>query len=130
MFWIIVVLVFAGVFVAFIVIARKGRELRRSQPLPPPANAAFLRWTEDGKNFEQEVQTPFYLGRKADNNLVINGTRAEYEVCIFYHNERFAFQTLDRAGEVLINDEEKLAGYLADGDVLKIGNRELLFRCY
>jgi hypothetical protein len=130
MYWIAAILVFFALLLGFIIIARKGRELRKAQPLPPPAKTGFLRWDENGKTLEEQVDTPFYIGRKSDSNVVISTTRADYEVCIFYHNERFAFQTLDRAGEVLHNGEEKLAGYLADGDSLKIGGREFSFRCY
>ncbi len=114
----------------FVIIARKGRELRRAQPLPPRAIKAFLRWEEGGKTFELEVQTPFYLGRKSDSNVVLANARTDYEVCIFYHTQRFAFEALDRAGVILINGEEGLAGYLRDGDVLRISGREFFFRCF
>jgi hypothetical protein len=129
MYWVAAIFVFFLLLLVFIIIARKGRELRRAQPLPPPAKIGFLRWTENGKNLEMEVHAPFYIGKKTDANVVVSSTRADYEVCIFYHQERFAFQALDRAGEVLLNGEEKLAGYLSDGDVLKIGGRDFSFRC-
>ena len=130
MFWIVIIFVFLVSVSAFIIIARKGRELRRAQPLPPPAKTGFLRWVDNGKNLEEQIHTPFYIGRKPDSNVVINSVRTDYEVCIFYHNDRFAFQTLDKAGEILHNGEETLAGYLADGDVLKIGGRDFSFRCF
>jgi hypothetical protein len=131
MFWLLAILFLLIAFAAiFIIIARKGRELRRAQPLPPPATKAFLRWVEDGKMVELEVHSPFYFGRKSDSHVVLNNARADYEMCIFYHKQRFAFEALDRAGIILINGEDQLAGYLRDEDIIQIAGREFSFRCF
>jgi hypothetical protein len=131
MYWILgILLLFIALLAAFIIIARKGRELRRAQPLPPTATKAFLRWVEDGKTFELEVEVPFYLGRKSDSNIVLQNARADYEICIFYHKQRFAFESLDRAGLITVNDEEQLAGYLRDADVIQIAGRHFTFHCF
>jgi hypothetical protein len=131
MYWVIGILFLLLVLLAaFIVIARKGRELRRAQPLPPRATKAFLRWIEDGKTLELEVHVPFYVGRKSDSNIVLKNARADYELCIFYHKQRFAFEALDKAGIILVNGEEKLAGYLGDADVIQVAERELSFHCF
>jgi hypothetical protein len=131
MIWILLVVGFVmiGGIAAFVVIARKGRELRRSQPAPPPAERAFLRW-EDGESRDLEIQTPFYLGHDPQCHVVIPESKPAYEVCIFYHHSRFAFQTLPGGGPVLVNGEEKMAGYLWDGDTLKFAGREFHFLCY
>jgi hypothetical protein len=131
MYWILAIFVLLVVLVvAFIIIARKGRELRRAQPLPPRATKAFLRWIEDGKTLELEVHVPFYVGRKSDSNIVLKNARADYELCIFYHKQRFAFEALDKAGIILVNGEEKLAGYLGDADVIQVAKCELSFHCF
>jgi len=131
MYWFISIFVLLVVLVAaFIVIARKGRELRRAQPLPPPATKAFLRWIEDGKTLELEVHVPFYLGRKSDSNIVLKTARADYELCIFHHKHRFAFEALDKSGIILVNGEEKLAGYLGDADAIEVAGREFSFHCF
>ncbi len=131
MYWLLAILVLLLILLAaFIVIARKGRELRRAQPLPPPATKAFLRWIEDGKTLELEVHVPFYVGRKFDSNIVLKNARADYELCIFFHKQRFAFEALDKAGIILVNGEEKLAGYLGDSDVIQVAGRELSFHCF
>jgi hypothetical protein len=131
MYWILAILLLLIVlFAIFIIIARKGRALRRAQPLPPRATKAFVRWVEDGTRVELEVQTPFYFGRKSDSNIVLQNASADYEICIFYHKERFAFESLDRAGTILVNDEEKLAGYLGDGDVILVAGSEFTFHCF
>lgn len=131
MYWIIASLVLLAILLAtFIIIARKGRELRRAQPLPPPATKAFLRWVDDGKTLELEIHVPFYLGRKSDSNVVLKNARADYELCIFYHKQRFAFESLDKAGIILVNDEEKVAGYLGDADVIQVAGCEFSFHCF
>jgi hypothetical protein len=131
MYWLIAILFLLAVLLtAFIVIARKGRELRRAQPLPPPATKAFLRWVEDGKRLELEIHAPFYLGRKSDSNVVLKNARADYELCIFYHKQRFAFEALDKAGIILVNGEENMAGYLRDADVIQVAGREFSFHCF
>jgi hypothetical protein len=131
MYWVLaILLVFAVLVAAFIIIARKGRALRRAQPLPPTATKAFVRWVENGKRLELEVQTPFYFGSKSDSNIVLQNARGDYEMCIFQHKQRFAFESLGKAGIILINDEEKLAGYLGDGDVIQIAGREFSFHCF
>ena len=131
MYWVLVFLLLVAILITgFVVIARKGRALRRTQPLPPPATKGFLRWTENGKTLELEVHVPFYLGRKADSDIVLNNARADYEFCIFYHKQRFAFESLDKAGMILVNGEEKLAGYLGDADVIQVAGREFSFHCF
>lgn len=116
----------AGILIAgFIIIARKGRALRRNQPLPPPATTAHLEW--NGRIVK--VECPFYIGNGDQSNLVLSGARASYEACIFQHTGRFAFQTLKGGGEIRVNGEEMLAGYLWDGDTLLIANEPLRFRC-
>jgi hypothetical protein len=114
---------------AFMVIARKGRELRISRPLPPTAKDATLEWTEDGHTSRIPIESPFYLGKNSDSHVVLPTARTGFEACIFYHNSRFAFQSLDGAGIILLNGEETLAGYLRDGDRLTIAGRDLTFRC-
>jgi hypothetical protein len=131
MYWIISIFFLLIVLLAaFIIIARKGRELRRAQPLPPSATKAFVRWVEDGQTLELEVQSPFYIGRKSDSNVVLKNARADYELCIFYHKQRFAFETLNKAGVTLVNGEEQLAGYLRDEDVIQVAGCEFSFRCF
>lgn len=130
-YWILgIFLLFVALLAGFIIIARKGRELRRAQPLPPTATKAFVRWTEDGKTLELEIQVPFYLGHKSDSNIILQNARADYEMCIFYHKQRFAFESLDRAGLITVNGEEKLAGYLRDADVIQVAGREFTFHCF
>ncbi|MCI0444667.1 hypothetical protein L0152_15850 [bacterium] len=131
MYWLISILLLLAILLAsFIIIARKGRELRRAQPLPPPATKAFLRWVEDGKTLESEIHAPFYLGRKSDSNVVLKNARADYELCIFYHKQRFAFEALDKAAIILVNGEENMAGYLGDADVIQVAGREFSFHCF
>jgi hypothetical protein len=109
----------------FVVIARKGRKLRTSRVLPPESDQAFL---ESGSGEKHSVQTTsqFYIGKKVDSNVVISSATQDYEVCIFYHRKRFAFQTLS-GREVLLNNEEQFAGYLSDGDVLKVAGESFTF---
>jgi len=113
----------------FIVIARKGRELRKSRPLPPAAKEGTLEWTEEGQTSRVSIESPFYLGKNSDSHVVLPSAKTGFEACIFYHNSRFAFQSLDGAGIILLNGEEQLAGYLRDGDRLTIAGKDLTFRC-
>lgn len=122
--------VLAACFGVFMWIARKGRALRRNQPLPPPAERAYLRWEEDGQSKELEVSTPFYMGKDPASQIILASSRVAYEACIFYHNSRFAFQTLPGGGPILVNGDESLAGYLWDGDAIVIANRKFRFLCY
>lgn len=130
MIWVAVILLIVAAGAAFIVIARKGRELRRNQPLPPAAEKAFLRWQEDSNAYDRQVAPPFYLGNSAECNVVLQHSRVAYESCIFYHNNRFAFQTLPGGGPIIVNGEEKAAGYLWDGDVLELAGQTFRFVCY
>jgi hypothetical protein len=131
MYWLIATFLLLIILLAgFIIIARKGRALRRAQPLPPTATKAFVRWVENGKTLELEVQPPFYFGAKSDSNIVLQNARGDYEMCIFQHKQRFAFESLGKAGIILINDEEKMAGYLGDGDVIQIAGCEFSFHCF
>lgn len=129
--WIVLFLIVVGALLSgFIIIARKGRELRKKQPLPPPAEKAFLQWTHNDKQHRQEIEVPFYFGKHTDSNVVLAHSRADYEVCIFYHSDRFAIQTLPGAPEFLINGKESVASYLWDGDELTIAGRKFIFHCY
>ena len=124
-------LLIAGLAAGFvIIIARKGRALRKNQPLPPPSAEAFILWDEEGRKTELKVETPFYFGKDPECQIVIPVARNKFEACIFYHQSRFAFQTLPGGGVILINGEETPAGYLWDGDILRVGDREFTFRCY
>ena len=126
--WILILaFLFFCALAVFYWIARKGRELRRNQPLPPEATYAFLQsnaWPN------REVVTPFYFGRSSESNIVLSGAKAEYEACIFYHNKRFAIQSLPGAAILRLNEEEIQAGYLRDEDVLEIGKEKFVFRCH
>ena len=115
---------------SFLSIARKGRLMRRNQPLPPPAERAYLRWEEDGHPNDLEVFTPFYMGSDPANQVVLPLSRAAHEICIFYHHSRFAFQALPEGGPILVNGEENPAGYLWDGDHIRVGQRTFRFVCY
>jgi hypothetical protein len=115
---------------AFVVIARKGRELRRAGPLPPEARHALITWVEGGKTQRREVSVPFYFGRSPESEVLLANAGADFEVCIFYHHHRFAVQTLSGAGELLVNGEEKIAGYLFDGDQLQIAQQMFTFHCW
>jgi hypothetical protein len=109
----------------FIFIARKGRRLRTTRILPPQADQAFLETTRRQK-YSVGTASQFYIGKKSDSNIVISNAVQDYEVCIFYHRKRFAFQTLS-GREVLVNNEEQIAGYLSDGDVLKVAGESFTF---
>lgn len=126
MLWLVLFTVVCGFLIAaFLTIARKGRALRTNQPLPPEATHAWIEWN----GAKQEVQCPFYIGNRPDNQLVLPQAKAELESCIFYHRRRFAFQTLAGGGEILVNGQETPAGYLRDGDALSIAGATLIFRC-
>lgn len=125
MVWLVLFMVVLVLVAAFVIIARKGRKLRTQQPLPPEATEAWIEW--GGR--KQEVQCPFYLGSRSDNQIVLPQSKTELEACIFYHTRRFAFQTLPGGGEILVNGQETLAGYLRDGDTLTIGGAVLVFHC-
>lgn len=125
MLWVVLFLVGFGLLAGFVIIARKGRSLRTRQPLPPEATHAWIEWNGQTLN----VECPFYLGRRQDNQLTLPRAKAELEACIFYHSRRFAFQTLAGGGEILINGQETLAGYLRDGDTITIAGATLVFHC-
>ena len=126
--WILIlVLLFLGALAVFIWIARKGRDLRRNEPLPPEATHAFL---QSKASPNRQVEAPFYFGRSVESNIVLPAAKADYEACIFYHKRRFAIQSLPGAEVLLLNGEEILAGYLRDGDVLEIGKEKFIFRCH
>jgi hypothetical protein len=125
----LLLLIFFVVVVAtwiFILIARKGRRLRTMRVLPPESDQAFL---ETGSSEKHSVHTTsqFYIGKNPDSNIVVSSACQDYEVCILYHRNRFAFQTLS-GREVLLNGEEQIAGYLSDGDVLKVAGETFTFR--
>jgi hypothetical protein len=130
-FWIVLALaLISAVLAGFLWIARKGRELRRNQPRPPEATEAFLRWSQDGKSENVQVNPPFYFGKHPDCNVVLPKAKAPYEVCIFYKDRRFAAQVFPDAGEFLINGEDAMATYLRDGDSLLIAGQEFTFSCH
>lgn len=126
----LIIVILAATIMAFVVIARKGRELRRNQPLPPPAERAYLRWEDNGSTYDREVEPPFYLGNSGECNIMLKHSRVAYESCIFYHNSRFAFQTLPGGGPIIVNGEEITAGYLWDGDTLEMAGSKFNFVCY
>ena len=113
---------------AFILIARKGRKLRTRRVLPPESDQAFLE-TSTGEKHSVHSGSHFYIGKKPDSNVVVPSATQDYELCIFYHRKRFAFQALS-GKEVLINGEEQVAGYLSDGDALKVAGESFTFRVY
>jgi hypothetical protein len=123
------VIILTGLLIAFVLIARKGRMLRKALPLPPKASKAYLNWLQDGKQYGEEIITPFYFGKHPQCNIVLSNARAAYEICIFYHDNRFAVQTLEGAGELLVNGEEVVAGYLRDGDSLVMAEQTFTFHC-
>jgi hypothetical protein len=120
-----IIVILAGLLLLFILIARKGRALRQQQLRP---KHAFLHWTQNGEERKIEVVSPFYFGNNPESNIVLPDARAPFEACIFFHNHRFAVQTLQGAGEILINGQEAMAGYLADGDTLTLGGAVFVFR--
>ncbi|MCI0415713.1 hypothetical protein L0222_23305 [bacterium] len=122
-------LIFIAGILTFLLIARKGRKLRTAHVLPPETDQAFLE-TSGGEKHPVQTGSHFYIGKKPDSNLVVSSASQDYEVCIFYHRKRFAFQTLSGGREVLINGEEQVAGYLSDGDVLKVAGESFTFRSF
>lgn len=129
--------VFIGIFaifttlgILFVFFALRGRALRKSQEAPTSKiKRATLNWTQDGNRKEVEIVSPFYLGKSSESNIVLPGARARFEACIFFHNQRFALQSLEGAGEILVNRQEWVAGYLTDGDQITLGQSEFVFRC-
>jgi hypothetical protein len=117
---------FIVLILAFILIARKGRKLRTTRVLPPEAVKAFLE-ISGGEKYSVAAGPHFYIGKNPDSNVVLASAHQDYEVCIFYHRKRFAFQTLSGGG-IFVNGEEQLAGYLSDGDVLEIAGESFTFR--
>jgi len=129
--WILSVVIFVAILITvFVIIARKGRALRKNQPLPPRAKEAFIQWEDDGQNGKKEVAVPFYFGKSAECDVVLSNAQRDFEACIFEHRERFALQTLDGADVIYVNGSEMLAGYLWDGDVLKIKGKSFTFHCF
>jgi hypothetical protein len=116
--------------IAFLWIAKKGRELRRLRPLPPTSTRVSVDFVRNGTKSEIEIISPFYFGTNASCNILLPNGKATFEACIFYHNHRFAIQSLEGAGELEINGEEVVAAYLKDGDRLTIGEEEFIFRCF
>ena len=117
----------ALVILGFILIARKGRELRKNQPLPPKTREAFLE-TDEGAKHSVKPGVPFYVGNSSSCDVVLSEAIQPYEMCIFYHRKRFAFQTPSGIPSIHVNGEEQLAGYLFDGDVITIAGKMFVFR--
>src|SRR5438045_1382599 len=66
MLWIIGAAILLGALAsAFVIIARKGRTLRLSRPLPPTATVAHLQWVQSGEDRRIDVFTPFYVGKSS-----------------------------------------------------------------
>jgi hypothetical protein len=126
---VLVILVVLLLCLGFFIIARKGRALRCQHPIPPPAKQGRLHWFENGVEKTTQIISPFYLGKDPENNIVLPLAQVKFEACIFFHNERFAIQSLEGAGEILVNGQEMIAGYLFDGDQLVVGKNEFMFRC-
>src|SRR5262249_10568941 len=122
------ILILAGIFlcflVLFIVIAKKGRELRKSDRQGTKANKASIRWIRDGNPVEMDIEPPFYFGRSKECDVLLPTARVDFEACIFQHKDRFAIQTLKGGGDILVNGQELLAGYLKNGDKLLIAKHE------
>ncbi len=110
----------------FVYIARKGRELRGFRPLPEIARAAVLE-SQDGKRYELS-QNPFYAGLDPTSDIVLDRAQHPFEICIFYHRGRFAFQTPGSSNGIRVNGENLMAGYLSDGDELEVTGRIFVFR--
>lgn len=130
MWLLLAAIVLAVLLIIFVVIARKGRELRKSHSFPPKATRAFLQWTQDGQKCRIEIEAPFYFGNHPRCDVVLSRAGAAYEACIFYHHERFALQALPEGSELTINGEPSMAGYLRDGDVLVIAHQTFAFHCH
>jgi hypothetical protein len=128
-FWIFgILLILAGIATAFFVIARKGRRLRTAHRLPGEASSAVLEDSK-GKQYPVSRVSQFYLGNHPQSDVVLANDTREYAVCIFYHRKRFAFQTLSSSRGILVNQDEMMAGYLSNGDVLVIAGESFVFRC-
>jgi hypothetical protein len=129
MVWILIsLLVVSGIAAAFVIIARKGRKLRTAHVLPDEATNAMLE-SSDGRQYSVNRDAHFYLGTHPENDVVLQRAARDYAVCIFYHRKRFAFQTLSSSRGILVNDDEIMAGYLSNGDVLEIAGERFVFRC-
>jgi len=128
MLWILVGSVGAALIV-FFVIARAGRKLRTARVLPGEATRASLH-TKDGKEYSIDGRTDFYIGAHPGNEVVLTNAPRDYAVCIFYHRRRFAFQTLSSSRGIRVNEEEIMAGYLTNGDILEIAGESFVFRSY
>ena len=129
--WILFVVIFAAALITgFAIIARKGRALRKNQPLPPRAKEAFIQWEDAGQVNKKKVGVPFYFGKSLECDVLLPNAQREFEACIFEHRERFALQTLDGADVIYVNGSEMLAGYLWDGDILKIKGKHFTFHCF
>ena len=128
--WIAIALVLILIAAAaFVLIARAGRRLRVARRILSEADEADLE-SGDGKRYEIRKDAHFYLGRSRNSDLLLPDAPVDYQVCIFYHRKRFAFQVLSGSGQILLNGEEQLAGYLSNGDVLEIADKRFVFRCH
>lgn len=124
-----IIAILNSLLILFVIFAQKGRLLRqRHEALPPKIKHAVLQWIQNGERKEVEVVTPFYFGNSPESNIVLPLSRARFEACIFFHNHRFALQSLEGAGEILVNGQEVMAGYISDGDKLTLGESEFVFR--
>ena len=124
---VVLLITFLLLLFAFAIIARKGRELRKNQPLPPVSLQAYLE-AADGKRYAINPASAFYAGNDPGSDVVISGANQAYEICIFYHRNRFAFQTPAKVPRVRVNGELQLAGYLFDGDELTVAGERFVFR--
>ena len=128
MYLLILIGLLGAALAAFIVIARKGRKLRTTHALPGEAASAFLQSSE-GKQHQVSRDLQFYIGRHPENDIILPEAPQDYMVCIFYHRRRFAFQTLSSPQGIRVNQEELIAGYLTNGDVLEVAGRTFIFLC-
>jgi hypothetical protein len=126
MYWIVATVLL--LLTAFVVIAREGRKLRTAHRLPGEATSAVLE-NSQGKQYPVNRNAQFYIGNHPENDIVLANSAREYAVCIFYHRKRFAFQTLSNSRGILVNQDEMMAGYLSNGDVLVIAGESFVFRC-
>jgi hypothetical protein len=127
MFFLILISVLGAALTAFMIIARKGRKLRTAHVLPDQASRATFE-SADGRQYSVEPKTHFYFGRNPECQIVLGNLQEEYEVCVFYHRKRFAFETLSSSRGIQVNGEEQMAGYLKTGDVLEIGGETFTFK--
>ena len=126
--WITILLIFLALLAAFVVIARQGRKLRTAHRLPGEASSAVLE-DSSGRQYRVTREAQFYLGNDPKNDVVLVNAPRDYAVCIFYHRKRFAFQTLSSSRGIQLNQDEVMAGYLANGDVLEVAGEKFVFRC-